>query len=199
MIVLQPAIFLDKDGTLVDDVPFNVDPRRVRLTGGAATGLRRLFCAGYALVVISNQAGLAHGLFSEAALGEALRALQRLVVDGGAELAGTYYCPHHPQGVVPEFTGVCACRKPAPGLILRAAQELELDLAQSWFIGDILNDIEAGNRAGCRSVLIDNGNETEWQRGPLRDPYYVAGNLAAATELILTSEPAIASPRQVRA
>lgn len=195
----QPAIFLDKDGTLVDDVPFNVDPRRVSLTGGAAIGLRRLFCAGYALVVISNQPGLAHGLFGEAALMQALRALQRLVVDAGAEFAGVYYCPHHPQGVVPEYTGVCDCRKPAPGLIVRAAQELELDLAQSWFIGDILNDIEAGNRAGCRSILIDNGNETEWQRGPWRDPYYVAGNLATAAELILTSEPAIASPRRVRA
>ena len=99
-------------------------------------------------------------------------------------LDGFYYCPHHPDGIVPRYAVACDCRKPEPGLIHPAAREHDLALGESWFIGDILDDVEAGRRAGCRTVLIDNGNETEWKRSPLRRPDLVARDLAEAAQFI---------------
>jgi D-glycero-D-manno-heptose 1,7-bisphosphate phosphatase len=181
----RPAVFLDKDGTVVENVPFNVDPARIRLAPGAADGLRRLHESGYALFVITNQGGVALGHFEEAALAGVQAQLESLVQAGGAELAGMYYCPHHPDGVVAGYTRLCVCRKPAPGLLQRAAQEHGIDLASSWMVGDILDDVEAGNRAGCRTVLIDNGNETVWLQGEHRHPLHRASDLSAAADLIL--------------
>jgi histidinol-phosphate phosphatase family protein len=189
-----PAVFLDKDGTLVEDVPYNVDPTQVRLAPGAAEGLAALHEAGYALVVVSNQSGVARGRFPEAALLGVERSLRRLLAAFGVPLAGFYYCPHHPEGAVPAYTMRCACRKPAPGMLHRAAAELGLDLARSWMVGDILDDVEAGRAAGCRTILIDNGNETEWRSGPGRRPTRVAADLAEAARLILAAAPATAAP-----
>jgi histidinol phosphatase-like enzyme len=102
-------------------------------------------------------------------------------------LAGFYYCPHHPSGNVPPYSVECTCRKPRPGLLQRAAYELALDLEASWMIGDILDDVEAGHRAGCRSILMDNGGETEWDlRGP-RSPAALVPNLVDAATHILSS------------
>jgi D,D-heptose 1,7-bisphosphate phosphatase len=184
----MPAIFLDKDGTLIEDVPYNVDPARMRLLPGVADGLRLVHAAGYPLVVISNQSGVARGYFSEDALPAVEARLRELLAGAAVPLAGFYYCPHHPRGSVVAYAVECLCRKPAPGLLLRAASDLNLDLTRSWFIGDILNDVEAGQRAGCRTVLIDNGNETEWLPGPLREPHYTAADLHHAARLILAAE-----------
>lgn len=162
---MKPAVFLDKDGTLLDDVPYNVDPARMRLAAGARDALATFARMNVPVVVISNQSGVALGKFAEAALVDVERKLHALAAECGARLAGVYWCPHHPQGTVTRYACACDCRKPAPGMIQRAARELGLDLQRSWFVGDILDDIEAGHRAGCRAVLIDNGNETLWQRG----------------------------------
>jgi D,D-heptose 1,7-bisphosphate phosphatase len=178
------AIFLDKDGTLVDDVPYNVDPDRIRLAAGASEGLPRLREAGFRLIVISNQSGFARGLFAEEALGPVRDRVRDLLANIGVELDGFYYCPHHPEGTVPPYAVACGCRKPEPGLLLSAARERGVALRESWFIGDILDDVEAGRRAGCRTVLIDNGNETEWRRSRLRRPDVVARDLAEAARLI---------------
>jgi histidinol-phosphate phosphatase family protein len=185
----DPAVFLDKDGTLVEDVPFNVDPQKIVLGPGAARGLAALHAAGYRLVVVSNQSGVARGYFAEEALGGVRRRLGELLGACGVPLAGFYYCPHHPGGAVPAYAVACGCRKPAPGLVLRAAAELGLDLARSWLVGDILDDVEAGRRAGCRTVLIDNGHETEWRRSPERRPHRVAADLDGAARLILAAGP----------
>jgi D,D-heptose 1,7-bisphosphate phosphatase len=182
---LRPAAFLDKDGTLVENVPYNVDPERTRFTNGAVEGLRLLQAAGYRLVVISNQAGVARGVFPERALARVRQCLALLMQRAGVTLAGFYYCPHHPEGSVAEYRRECLCRKPAPGLILQAAQELRVDLRSSWFVGDILDDVEAGRRAGCRTVLINNGLETEWRRGAFRKPHHVAADLKQAAALIV--------------
>lgn len=182
--VLLRAVFLDKDGTLVEDVPYNVDPARVRLTRGAAEGLRALHAAGYGLFVISNQSGVARGYFPEAALAAVEARVRELLHEAGVPLAGFYYCPHHPKGVVPAYAIACACRKPAPGLIERAAREHGLDLARSWFVGDILDDVQAGRAAGCRTVLLDTGHETEWRLTPERQPHHKAADLAEAAALI---------------
>src|SRR4051794_10145376 len=145
--MIRRAIFLDKDGTLIEDVPYNVDPARIRLAPGAAEGLPRLHAAGFRLIVISNQSGVARGLFAEEALGGVRDRLRELLADVGVPLDGFYYCPHHPEGVVPEYALACACRKPEPGMILDSAREHGIEPGQSWFVGDILDDVEAGRRA----------------------------------------------------
>ncbi|HYG43779.1 MAG TPA: HAD family hydrolase, partial [Bordetella sp.] len=154
---LTPAVFLDKDGTVLADDPYNVDPARMAYAPRAAEALRVLGTLGVPLIVISNQPGVALGYFEPQALADVQARLDTLFRAADARLAGFYWCPHHPQGVVPAYTKVCACRKPQPGLLLRAARDHQVDLAQSWFIGDILDDVEAGNRAGCRTLLLDVG------------------------------------------
>jgi histidinol-phosphate phosphatase family protein len=182
------AIFLDKDGTLVHDVPYNVDPEKICLTSGAAAGLRALCRQGYRLIVVSNQSGAARGYFAPSALEGVRRRPHELLAADGVALDGFYWCPHHPKGVVPELAVACECRKPAPGLLFRAARELGIDLRASWLVGDILDDVEAGRRAGCRTVLLNNGHETRWEWGPYRQPDTVAADLEEAARLILADE-----------
>jgi histidinol-phosphate phosphatase family protein len=182
------AVFLDKDGTLVEDVPYNVDPARIRLAPGAREGLLALSAAGYRLVVVSNQSGVARGYFPETALGGVGERLRELLAECGVPLAGFHWCPHHPAGSVAAYAVECACRKPLPGLIVRAADDLGLDRRRSWMVGDILDDVEAGRRAGCRTVLLDNGHETEWLRSPERTPHLIAADLADAARLILAAD-----------
>ncbi|RIK74712.1 MAG: HAD family hydrolase [Planctomycetota bacterium] len=182
--ICEPAVFLDKDGTLVNDVPYNVDPSQISLAPGAAA-LPRLVEAGYRLVVVSNQSGVARGYFDEQALNGVEQRLRELLEDLGAPLAGFYYCPHLPTGRVAQFAVRCECRKPQPGLLLRAAKELSLDLRRSWMIGDILDDVEAAHLAGCRAILLLNGGETQWVVAARRAPDAVARDLAGAATRIL--------------
>jgi D-glycero-D-manno-heptose 1,7-bisphosphate phosphatase len=182
------AVFLDKDGTLIDDVPYNVDPACIRLATGAAEGATRLAEAGYALVVVSNQSGVARGMFAEDAIPSVERRIRELLAECDVPLAGFYYCPHHPHGAVARYRMNCGCRKPKPGMLLRAADDLGLDLSRSWMVGDILDDIEAGHRAGCRAVLIENGHETLWHWSPARRPDLIVPDLAEAAQAILAAE-----------
>jgi D-glycero-D-manno-heptose 1,7-bisphosphate phosphatase len=184
------AIFLDKDGTLVDDVPYNVNTDLLELTWQAGQGLQIFKQLGYALFIVSNQAGVAKGLFTETALGPVEARLGALLAQYGVALDGFYYCPHSPDGVVSRYAVFCTCRKPMPGMLYRAASEHAIDLSQSWMIGDILNDVEAGRRAGCRTVLIDNGNETEWRLSSLRTPHLMAPDLYSAAAMIAAEEEA---------
>jgi len=184
---LRRAVFLDKDGTLVENVPYNVDPAQLRFTVGALGGVRALAAAGFALVVVTNQPGLALGRFSRGAflaLEDALR--QRLRDEAGVELTAVMVCPHAP--APPDKS--CLCRKPAPGLLRQAAVAHGLDLRASWMVGDILDDVEAGHRAGARSLLLDVGNETEWRLSPLRTPHRRCADLAEAATLILRESQA---------
>lgn len=188
MAMNKRAIFIDKDGTLVENVPYNVNPGLLELTWQAGPALQLLRQMGYALIVVTNQPGVAKGLFTETALGVLHHRLSEMLVQYGVALDGIYYCPHSPEGVINRYTISCTCRKPMPGMLFRAAREHDIDLRQSWMIGDILNDVEAGRRAGCRTVLIDNGNETEWKMSPLRTPHLKAANLYAAATLIAEAE-----------
>jgi histidinol-phosphate phosphatase family protein len=181
----SPVVFLDKDGTLVENVPMNVDPRRITLTHGVREALRRLHQRGFRIAVVSNQPGVAHGLFDERALeGVALR-VQHLLGAAGVPLGGFFYCPHHPQGRIAAYARRCECRKPAPGLVRRAAARLDADLARSWMVGDILDDVEAGRRAGCRTMLFDSGGETEWVITAGRQPDHVATSFTEVADRIL--------------
>src|SRR4051812_10798887 len=177
-----PAVFIDKDGTLVEDVPYNVDPTKLRLTAGAVEGLRLLSGAGYRLIVISNQSGIALGRFDATALVRLAQALRANLAAHGIELHAFHACPHAPG---PFGRPACLCRKPEPGLLHEAARRHRVDLARSWMIGDILDDVQAGHAAGCRSVLLDVGHETQWMPGPLRSPDLVERDLEAAARAIL--------------
>jgi D-glycero-D-manno-heptose 1,7-bisphosphate phosphatase len=196
MAIGRAAVFLDKDGTLIEDVPYNVDPARITLAPGAPEALHALQETGFALVVISNQSGAARGYFRPPALGRVEREIRNQLRHRGITIDGFYWCTHHPQGRVPSLAFECVCRKPRPGMLRRAASELGLDLEASWMVGDILNDVEAGRRAGCRAVLIDNGNETEWLAGPWREPDLVVHDLreAAAGILLRSRHPWDTSP-----
>jgi D-glycero-D-manno-heptose 1,7-bisphosphate phosphatase len=180
------AVFLDKDGTLVEDVPFNVDPDRIRLAARAGPALRLLTSLGYQLFVVSNQSGVARGMFDESALEPVWQRLNELLQKEGVRVRKIACCPHHPEGVVRRYAIACQCRKPEPGMFLELAREHDIDLHASWMIGDILDDVEAGHKAGCRSVLIDNGNETLWEISPPRVPELVAIDLYHAAEAIRT-------------
>lgn len=167
---MRKAVFIDKDGTLIVDVPFNVNPDLIRLQDNIIEGLISIKELGYELIVISNQSGVAHGHFEESDLRKVEEKLQELLGKHNLSLDAFYYCPHHPEGTVKAYSVDCPSRKPNPGMILKAAKDREIDLTRSWMIGDILHDIEAGNRAGCRTILIDNGNETEWIMNDFNHP-----------------------------
>ncbi|MBI2383505.1 MAG: HAD-IIIA family hydrolase [Gammaproteobacteria bacterium] len=176
----RPAVFLDKDGTLLEDLPFDADPAHMRWAPRAREGVAILGGLGCPLVVVSNQPGVALGRVPRSALASVERRLREMFAQCGAALAAFRFCPH-----APAVPAACGCRKPQSGLLLAAARELGLDLADSWMVGDILDDIEAGRRAGCRrTVLIDAGRETRWELRPLRIPHFVVADLAEAARLI---------------
>jgi D-glycero-D-manno-heptose 1,7-bisphosphate phosphatase len=181
------AVFLDRDGTLVHPRHYPSRPEELVLYDGIGAELRALQAAGFRLVVITNQSGLARGLFTEEDLRLMHEHLGRELARSGVRIDSIYHCPHHPDGSVPDLAIRCDCRKPQPGLLLRAAADLDLDLARSWFIGDILDDCEAGNRAGCRTILVDLGTEAP-PVSALRQPAFVARDTPHALRLIRAVE-----------
>lgn len=191
---MERAIFLDKDGTLVENVPFNIDPDRLVLTPGVTRALRALQKVGYRVIVVTNQPGVAHGYFSEDDVRELGRGLRLRLADQGVHLSGFYYCPHHPAGRIQKYRSICHCRKPLPGLLYQATLDLNIRLRHSWMIGDILDDVEAGRRAGCRSILYSLGNETEWVLSPLRTPDYIIEDFAELEHLVERAEAGQVQP-----
>jgi D-glycero-D-manno-heptose 1,7-bisphosphate phosphatase len=181
---MNKAIFIDKDGTLIPDIPYNINPALITLQPGVEDGLLQLKNQGFLLILISNQAGIAHGYFKEAAMIQVQNKITQLLKPHRINLNGFYYCPHHPDGNIKDYRVNCFCRKPQPGLLLRAARDSNIDLKKSWMIGDILNDVEAGKRAGCKTVLIKNGNETEWLMNDYRMPDFEAANFKEAADFI---------------
>ncbi len=165
----RPCLFIDKDGTLVENVPGgHVDPLLLRFLPGAGEALARLQSAGLALVIVTNQSGLARGRFTRAEFARLQQVLlQRLQEEFGVHIDGVEVCPHGPDS---EGRPACLCRKPAPGMLIRAAHRHGLDLKRSWMVGDTLDDVEAGHRAGAGGLLLDTGGETAWRRSPLREP-----------------------------
>lgn len=185
----KPAVFLDRDGTIMREAEYLSDPAGVELLPGAAEGIRRLRQAGFAVVVASNQSGVARGYFDEATVGRVNARLAELLAAAGAGLDGVYYCPHYPGASVAQYARACDCRKPAPGMLLAAARDLGLDLGRSWVVGDKLSDIEFGGRQGLKTILVLTGYGAQTREagfaadGP--KPDFIADDLAAAARLIL--------------
>jgi D-glycero-D-manno-heptose 1,7-bisphosphate phosphatase len=186
---MNRAIFIDRDGTLNEEVGFIDRPAQLRLFPFAAEAVRLINAAGWRAVLVTNQSGVARGYFSEARLAELHAHLAAGLANEGARLDAIYYCPHHPSEGEPPYRRDCECRKPKPGLLHRAARELGLDLAQCFVIGDRYRDVEMAQRAGASGVLVLTGygrDEYEQQRaGWAKQPAQVAEDLLAAVSWIL--------------
>lgn len=191
------AVFLDRDGVLIADTHHLRSADQLCVLPGVPEALVRLRAAGWALIVATNQSVVARGWVSEEELRQVHRVLLAILRERGASLDAIYYCPHHPEGAVPEYRVVCECRKPNPGMVLRAAAELGLDLSASVMVGDAASDIEAGRRAGCRTVLVRTG-PAETVAGGAAAPDYVATDLDAAAAWILALPPHSGSPEGER-
>jgi D-glycero-D-manno-heptose 1,7-bisphosphate phosphatase len=183
----RPAVFLDRDGTIIEDVGYLDTLDRVTFFPWTVDTIRALNCAGLAVVVVTNQSGIARGLFTEAFVDETHRYLTARLEMGGARVDAYYYCPHHPDGTVAEHRRHCDCRKPAPGLIDRATNDLGLDPARSFVVGDRWLDVQLGRAVGARTILVRTGigavEETRPPSGVTADT--IVDNLAAAASWIL--------------
>jgi D-glycero-D-manno-heptose 1,7-bisphosphate phosphatase len=182
------AVFIDRDGTISEEVGYVNHPSRYRVFPYAAEAIKQLNEAGWLAVLITNQAGVARGYFTEDVIGAVHTLLAQELERGGARLDAIYYCPHHPSVGEPPYRSDCDCRKPRPGLIRRAAADLDIDLDASWMVGDRYSDTELARNAGTRAALVLSGygrGEWEYQRGAWRhQPDLVAENLLEAVRTI---------------
>ena len=154
----QPhCLFLDRDGVIIEDVHFLAEPSQIRIIPGVPEAIARVNALGWPVVVTTNQAGVARGFFSESQVTVVHHHLEKLLSRFGARIDAWYYCPHHPVEGIGAFKLACACRKPLPGMLISAARDLSLSLADGWMVGDKLTDLEAGARAGCRTILVRTG------------------------------------------
>ena len=198
----QPAVFLDRDGTLIEDVGYPTRPEQIRILGGVARALARLAEAGYRLIVVTNQSSIARGLLTEEELNQFHQALDEQLELLGARLDAYYSCPHHPdpsQVNRPDLAVICDCRKPRPGLILQAAEDLDLDLGASWTVGDSWRDVAAGQAAGTRTIKLPSPPGSNDPRpADVAPPTAEAADLDAAALFILEHQqaPPAAPPAQ---
>lgn len=188
----RKAVFVDRDGVLIDEVNYLSHPRQLRLLPGSAEAVKRLRAAGFKVVVVSNQSGVARGYFTLARLREIHAALRALLGRKGTRLDGLLFCPHHPDGSVKRFARACACRKPAPGMLREAARRWKAAMKESFMVGDTEADVAAGRRAGCRTILVRTGHGS--RKKVTTSPDAVAADLAAAADLILAGK-VVYSPR----
>lgn len=190
----RPAVFIDRDGTLTEEMGYINHPRRLKLLPRSAEAIRRLNRAGLAAVLATNQSGVARGYLSEDVMDAVNAELVAQLKLAGAHLDGLYVCPHHPTEGDPPFRTECDCRKPRPGLLRRAAQELDLDLTASVVVGDKPSDLATATAVGARGVLVLTGygrGEWEYRRHTFPvTPDHVAGDLLDAAEWILSQGPA---------
>lgn len=186
------AVFLDRDGTVAEEVGYVNHASRIRLLPGSAEAVRRLRDAGFLAVIVTNQAGVARDYFEEFVVQQANRRLEELLQQEGAALDGIYYCPHHPREGAPPYRQDCQCRKPRPGMLRQASEDLGIDLSRSYMVGDGLVDVGAARAAGVVPVLVLTG----YGRGHLEhrrsrwtvEPEHISENLSEAAEWILDRE-----------
>lgn len=187
---LRPAVFLDRDGTLIREADYLADPDGVELVPGGAAAIRALRKAGLAVVVVTNQSGIARGLYGLDDYRAVARRLDEVLEEASASVDATFFCPHHP-----DFTGPCDCRKPATGMHRRAARELELDLSGSYFVGDKPSDVLPARKLGGHGLLVRTGfgrrSESE-----VPDGVEVVDDLPAAARRILDEAAARRSGRR---
>ena len=187
---MKKVFFLDRDGVIIEDADYLSSPEQVVLCKGTPEAFRMIKEAGYEIIVVSNQSGIARGYFTENDLVKVEKHIERVLKESGAPLPEKwYYCPHHKKGSVPEYAKECDCRKPKPGLLLAAAKDFEIDFEKSCIIGDKISDLEAGFSAGCRKgVLVLTGHGKEQELKELSQPYETAPEILEAVKLMLKKE-----------
>ena len=182
---MKPAVFLDRDGTLLQEGNYVDRLERLLFFPYTVDAIRLLNDAGFAVVVVTNQSGVARGMYPESFVAEAHAHIDTLLNAGGARVDRYYYCPHHPEGSVAALRQDCECRKPKPGQLLQAKAELDLDLAKSFMIGDRWKDIEAGRAAGVKTILVRTGYGSEAESTETMGDTIVVDNLIQAVGWIL--------------
>ncbi|HEX5220218.1 MAG TPA: HAD family hydrolase [Verrucomicrobiae bacterium] len=189
---MSRAVFLDRDGVLIEDTHLIARLDQISILSGVPEALQRFRAAGFKLIVVSNQTVVSRGLATEAEVDLLNRHIEAMLqAQGGCRLDQFYICPHHPNATLPQYRVECDCRKPRPGLLLRAAQEHALDLRRSFMVGDRITDIVAGTKAGCRTVLVATGQhaatliESPESVDPSITPDFVCDGLLSASNWIL--------------
>jgi D,D-heptose 1,7-bisphosphate phosphatase len=175
---MRAAVFLDRDGTIIEDEGYLADASRVRLLPGAIDALRMFRDRGLALVIVSNQSGIPRGLITPAQHAEVAARVAAVLAEAGVPVDGAYYCPHLPEAG-------CTCRKPLPGMLVDAARELDLDLGRSLMVGDKMSDVAAGRAAGCTTALL--GNAKDAGTAPDAQPHHRAADWPALLSSVLSS------------
>ena len=188
-VALRPAVFLDRDGTVIEHVHYLRDPALVRLLPGAAAALRRFRRAGFACVLVTNQSAIGRGMLTTERLDQIHTEMNRQLAAHGATIDAIYFCPDAPADDDRTATE-SADRKPAPGMLLRATTELRLDIGASWMVGDLISDVLAGQNAGCRSILLASGQTSPEEVKTIAGRFLTAPDLAAAADLILADRGA---------
>jgi len=198
---VTPAVFLDRDGTMIEDVGYLDALDRVELYPWTVDAIRALNRAGLAVIVVTNQSGVARGLFTEAFVEATHRHIEAQLEVGGARVDAYYYCPHHPHGIVDNYSRHCDCRKPEHGMISRAVHDHGLDTTRSFVVGDKWLDVQLGRAVGARALLVRTGSGAAEELRPLDglEADAIVDNLAAAASWILgqpgRDQPAIRDQR----
>jgi D-glycero-D-manno-heptose 1,7-bisphosphate phosphatase len=191
------AIFLDRDNTIIEDPGYINNPDQVKLLESAPEVLSSLKAMGYKLVVVSNQSGVARGILTEEVLGQIHKRLEQLLAERGVSLDRIYYCPYHIDGVIPKYRRDSDWRKPNPGMLLAASRDMDIDLKESWMVGDTTGDIEAGARAGCRTIMLaSRTHEQKFQPGA-PSPDYKAVNLKEVVNIIKMKARSMQKPSNI--
>ena len=188
---MKPAVFLDRDGTINVDVGYLCHPDQFTFLPRAIEALQLLSDSDLPLIIITNQAGVARGLIPPERLPVIQKAFLRMLRTNGIPIAGYYSCPHHPEGVLPEYRCECGCRKPAPGLLLQAARELDIDVPRSYVVGDKASDVQLAHNAGSTGILILTGEGRTYQQAyppEYTPPHAICPNLYEAAEWIIARE-----------
>lgn len=185
------AVFLDRDGTIIRDTGYLGDLDGIEFLPGAVEAMRSLHDAGYLLVVITNQSGVARGLFDEDRCRAVSERFVSLLAEEGVPVAASFYCPHLPGAAVPEYDKVCDCRKPGRGLFEKAAEELHVDFNSSWAAGDSLRDLEPAKKLGAKTILVltGKGSKQAGQDGALEIADVICDDLVGAAREILARTP----------
>ncbi len=189
---MNKAVFLDRDGTVNEEVGYLTDLEKLRLIPGAGAAIRRMNDAGFKVVLVTNQSGVARGYFPEERVHEAHARLGRMLNAEGARVDAVYYCPHHPKAGTSHYTMECDCRKPKTGLVDRAVKDLDIDIRHSYMVGDKWSDVELGQRAGLSVVLVESGfahdDPGNIRPAQVRDPDFIARSLSEAADWIMNRE-----------
>ncbi len=183
----QGAVFLDRDGVIIEEIGYLGDPVLIRIIPGAPAAIRRLNERAVKVIVVTNQAGVARGYYPESTIASVHQRLSELLAAEGAHVDAFFYCPHHPRHGLPPYRRECDCRKPRPGMILQGAAQFGVELSRSFLIGDKHSDILAAHNAGARSILVMTGyGRTHWAAwsDPVK-PDFTAEDLPSAVDLVI--------------